>query len=113
MCHFILPVKPVDLPLSLFIVDAGSTDHPQLHAQVPAKGPHHQEEGPHRLTAQPQVRGVPHLCLRRDRLHCRHCLSEPAGEWVMADTDQQALKASCLFFIFCGLTAKHCCSRKF
>lgn len=30
-------------------------DHSELHAQVPAKGPHHQEEGPHRLTAQPQV----------------------------------------------------------
>jgi len=59
---------------------SSSADHPQLHAQVPAAGPHHQEEGPHRLAAQPQVRGVPHLRLRGDRLHRRHGLPEPAGE---------------------------------
>lgn len=56
-------------------------DHSKLHAQIPAKGPHHQEEGPHRLTAQPQIRGVPHLHLHRDRLHGRNCLPESAGEF--------------------------------
>lgn len=57
-----------------------AADHPQLHAQVPAAGAHHQEERPHRLAAQPQVRGVPHFCLCGDRLHRSHRLSEPAGE---------------------------------
>lgn len=57
----------------------GSSDNPELHAQVPATGPHHQEEGPHGLAAQPQVGGVPYLCVCGDRLHRCHSLSEPAG----------------------------------
>lgn len=57
----------------------GSSDNPELHAQVPATGPHHQEEGPHGLAAQPQVGGVPHLRVCGDGLHGCHSLSEPAG----------------------------------
>lgn len=55
-------------------------DHPQLHAQVPASGPHHQEEGAHGLAAQPQVGGVPHLRLHGDRVHGGDGLPEPAGQ---------------------------------
>lgn len=65
--------------------DVSSPDHPQLHAQVPASGSHHQKERPHCLTAQPQVWGVPHLCLPGDCLHCCHGLPEPAGEWLTSD----------------------------
>lgn len=91
LCAVCVPWLGRESPLSCtfahlaFLFVFLSADHPQLHAQIPATGPHHQEERPHGLAAQPQVWRVSYVRVRWDRLHGCHSLSEPAGEWLAAD----------------------------
>ena len=74
LANFLAPASPSCLP-----------DYSQLHAQIPAPLPRSLCGPPQR---QREVcRGeLQNLRVRRDALHCRHCLPEPQGEALRTGT---------------------------